>query len=154
MDESIFAVMIRFFEEDSWHFSRVQDETVLRMHVSGKNGQYQCIARAREEAHQLLFYSQFPINVPADKRLKVAEFLTRANYGLYIGNFEMDFQDGEIRYKTSIDVEGAPLSTAIVRNLVAPNLTMIDRYLPGMMALIYANAAPEDAIALVEGGED
>ena len=28
---------------------------------------------------------------------RTAEFLTRANYGLVFGNFEMDMHDGEIR---------------------------------------------------------
>ena len=36
----------------------------------------------------------------------IAEFLTRTNYSMIIGNFELDFADGEIRYKTSIDVQG------------------------------------------------
>jgi hypothetical protein len=48
----------------------------------------------------------------------VAEFLTRANSGMVIGNFELDFADGEIRYKTSIDVEGDKLSYAIIKRLV------------------------------------
>jgi len=43
----------------------------------------------------------------------VNEFLTRANYGLNIGNFEMDFQDGEIRFKTAIDVEEVILRLSI-----------------------------------------
>jgi hypothetical protein len=30
---------------------------------------------------------------------------------MIIGNFEMDFEDGEIRYKTSIDVEDDSLSS-------------------------------------------
>jgi hypothetical protein len=31
------------------------------------------------------------------ERAPPAEFITRANYGLIIGNFELDFEDGEIR---------------------------------------------------------
>lgn len=43
---------------------------------------------------------------PENKRLAVAEILTRANLGMIIGNLELAFVDREIRYKTSIDVEG------------------------------------------------
>ena len=32
------------------------------------------------------------------KRQDIAEYLTRANYGMVMGNFEMDYSDGEIRY--------------------------------------------------------
>ncbi|MBC7340390.1 MAG: YbjN domain-containing protein [Firmicutes bacterium] len=98
-----------------------------------------------------MFYSVCPVNVPEGKRLAVAEYLTRANYGLVIGNFEMDFRDGEVRYKTSIDVEGAEIAPALVRNLVYANVITMDRYLPGLLGVIYGNLTPEQAIAQVEG---
>lgn len=40
---------------------------------------------------------------------RTAEFLTRANYGLVFGNFEMDMHDGEIRYKPSFRAAEKPL---------------------------------------------
>ena len=81
----------------------------------------------------------------------MAEFLTRANYGLIIGNFEMDLTDGEVRYKTGIDVEGDRLSAALVKNLVYANVLTMDQYLPGIMRLIYADVSPAEAIVQVEG---
>ena len=52
-----------------------------------------------------------PIRVAEEQRQIVAELLARINYGLNIGNFELDMTDGEIRYKTSIDVEGGELTS-------------------------------------------
>jgi len=98
-------------------------------------------------------YSICPIRAPEDKRPAVAEFLTRANYGLLIGNFEMDFEDGEIRYKTSIDVEGDRLSPALLRQLTYANVVTMDRYLPGIMSVIYGNVTPVEAIAQIERQE-
>lgn len=80
----------------------------------------------------------------------MAEFLTRANYGLMIGNFEMDFNDGEIRYKTSIDVEGDNLSSALLKQLVYANVMTMDQYLPGIIAVIDGNISPVDANAKIE----
>ncbi len=101
-----------------------------------------------------MFYSLCPVTAPVDKRLVMAEFLTRANYGLTIGNFEMDFDSGEIHYKTSLDVEGDRLSTALVRQLVYANVAIVDRYLPGIMAVIYGNVLPIDAISQIESSEE
>jgi hypothetical protein len=70
---------------------------------------------------------------------------------MIIGNFEMDFEDGEIRYKTSIDVEGDSLSSALIKRLVYANVMMMDAYLPGIMSVIYGDVEPKDAIAQVEG---
>lgn len=66
------------------------------------------------------------------------------------GNFEMDFEDGEIRYKTSIDVEGESLSFALIKKLVYANVTMMDEYLPGIIAAIKSNVSAKDAIAQIE----
>lgn len=81
----------------------------------------------------------------------MAEYLTRANYGLVLGNFEMDFRDGEVRYKTSIDVEGAEIVPGLIRNLVYANVITMDRYLPGLLSVIYGNLTPHEAITQVEG---
>jgi hypothetical protein len=56
----------------------------------------------------------------------IAEFLTRANYGMTISNFDLDFADREIRYKTSIDVQGDFLSFELIKQLVYANVTMMD----------------------------
>jgi hypothetical protein len=69
---------------------------------------------------------------------------------MIIGNFEMDFEDGEIRYKTSIDVEGDSLSSALIKRLVYANVMMMDAYLPGIMSVIYGDVSPEDAITQIE----
>ena len=82
----------------------------------------------------------------------MAEFITRANYGMIIGNFELDFSDGEVRYKTSIDVEGAELVPAVIRQLVYANVLTMDRYLKGIMAVAFGGVDPEMAVKSVEQG--
>jgi hypothetical protein len=67
------------------------------------------------------------------------------------GNFELDFSEREIRYKTSIDVDGDTLSSALIKGLVYANVTMMDEYLPGIMSVIYGDVEPKDAIAQIEG---
>jgi hypothetical protein len=65
----------------------------------------------------------------------------------------LDFEDGEIRYKTSIDVEGDRLSPAMVQQLVYANVLTMHRYLPGIMRVIYGNVSPAEATAEIEGWE-
>ena len=103
-----------------------------------------------DEQKLFFFYSVCPINVPDDKRSPIAEFITRANYGIKIGNFELDFNDGEVRYKTSIDVENDDLTPALISNHVYANIWTMDRYLPGIMSVVYSDEAPVDAIQKIE----
>jgi len=149
-DRQFFEEIVNFFEEDGWPFVQIEGEPLLQMVFQGENGKWTCYAKARDDQKQFVFYSVCPVNTPDSKRLAVAEFLTRANSGMIIGNFEMDFEDGEIRYKTSIDVEDDSLSSALIKRLVYANVMMMDAYLPGMMSVIYGDVTPVDAIAQIE----
>ncbi|MDJ0775103.1 MAG: YbjN domain-containing protein, partial [Mastigocoleus sp. MO_167.B18] len=80
----------------------------------------------------------------------VTEFITRANYGMIIGNFEFDFTSGEIRYKTSIDVEGENLSFALIKQVVCANVTVMDEYLPSLIAVIEGKAGVREALTQIE----
>ncbi len=148
-DRGLFTAAQRFFAEENWAATPVGD-AVLQMTFRGENGQWMCFAQAREEPGQFVFYSVCPVTIPADKRLAIAEFITRANYGLIIGNFELDFDDGELRYKTSLDVEAADLTSGLIRPVVYANVITMDRYLPGALAILYGNILPQAAISQAE----
>ena len=144
--------MVTFFRDDHWPFLEV-DDSVLQMNFQGQNGRWSCYAQARSEVGQVVMYSVCPITVPEALRPAIAEFITRANYGLIIGNFELDFDDGEVRYKTSLDAENAPLTRELMQPLVYANVWTMDRYLPGLMAMIFGHAAARDAVVLAEEPE-
>ncbi|MBD1848181.1 YbjN domain-containing protein [Cyanobacteria bacterium FACHB-63] len=152
-NSSIYQVMIDFFTEDDWAFTKLQGESILQLAFQGKHDRWTCYAKAREDQQQFVFYSICPAKAPKTKRRAIAEFLTRVNYGLIVGNFELDLSDGEIRYKTSIDVEGDHLSNALIKRLVYTNVMMVDEYLPGIKAVLQAGVSPEEAIQAIEQGE-
>ena len=108
-------------------------------------------ADASGPRHCAAEYTVAPVKVPEEVRSDVAEYLTRANYGLRIGNFELDYRDGEVRYKTSLDFEGAELLPPLIRNTVYPSVNTMDRYMPGLMSVIYGGKTPFEAIEDIEG---
>jgi hypothetical protein len=146
----VYEAIVNFFKEDDWNFYEMDDAPVLTMTFSGKNGRWTCYAQAREAQEQFVFYSVCPINAPKEKLAEVVEFITRANYGMIIGNFELDYNDGEIRYKTSIDVEGTDFPPVLVKQVVYANVVVLDRYLSGLMRVIYGDASPADEITKIE----
>lgn len=147
---NIIDTITRFFEDDDWAFQRLENAPVLSMGFTGKSGKWMCFAQARELQHQFVFYSVCPINVPVERLHTAAEFIARANYGMIIGNFELDYDDGEIRYKTSIDVEGDTLTPALIKQMVYANVIIMDRYLPGLLKVIFGSATPLEIIADIE----
>lgn len=150
-DRTLLDAVVEFFIEDEWHYQQLPDKPIFRLGFQGENGSWQCYAQIREEQQQFLFYSVLDMNVPEDKRDVMAEFIARANYGLNVGNFEMDYGDGEVRFKTSIDVEDDRLSLALAKNVVYANVVVMDKYFHGIMSVVYGDVDPESAIGKIEG---
>jgi hypothetical protein len=148
----ILELVGRFLEEDDWPYSIVEGRTVYKTGFEGQNGQFTCYAQERAEQEQFVFYSIFPVRAPDNRLSEVAEFITRANYGMIIGNFELDYSDGEIRYKASVDIEDVDVVEPLVRHLIYANVLTMDKYFPGLMRVLYAGIDPADAIEEVEGG--
>jgi hypothetical protein len=146
----VFDSVIAFLQEDEWRYEEIPGEFAIRFAFTGKNARYECFGRANEEHEIFVFYSIVPVRVPEEQRLLVAELVARINYGLNIGNFEMDMNDGEIRYKTSIDVEGGELSPRMAETLIAVNISTTDRYFPALMDVLYARLHPVEAVGRVE----
>jgi len=149
--QQAFATLGAFLEEDGWYPQQIEDRSIYRVGFEGKNGRYTCFAQIRMDLEQFMFYAIAPIKVPEAARAAAAEFLTRANYGLRIGNFEMDYTDGEVRYKSSLDFENALLTPALIRNAIYPAVQTLDRYMSGLMAVIYGGQPPQAAIEVIEG---
>jgi hypothetical protein len=141
----------RFFAASDWPFERHAHEPLLRLQFDGENATFTCYARVVEDKDAFVFYALFPEAVPADRRSAVAELLTRLNYGLTIGNFELDFADGEVRYRASIDVDTTELQPELIKPLAAAAVLNMDYYLPGIRAVVRGEATPGEAFASLEG---
>ncbi len=146
-----FDVLGQFLADDGWYAHRLEGKHAFTMGFTGKNGDLRCYATIRVDVEQFIFYAVSPVKVPEELRPAVAEFTARANFGLRIGNFELDFSDGEVRYKSSLDFEDIALTPELLRNHIYPAVQTMDRYLPGLMRVTYGGATPLEAIQEIEG---
>jgi len=81
----------------------------------------------------LLVHSHVGFNVPKGRRQAVAELITRANFGLLVGGWDMDMNDGEIRYRSSTPFdEGEVLPREVLRHTFYANLSTFERYFPAI----------------------
>jgi len=148
----LFDTVLAFFAAENWEVSPVDAQPAASLEFQGEQGRWTCFAEIRQPYEQFLFYSIAPLQISPDRRMEMAEFLTRANYGLPLGSFEMDLDEGDIHFKTGIDVEGEQLTQGLVKHVVYTNVIMMDRYLPGIER-VATGTSPREAIAEVEGAE-
>src|SRR5512138_3185319 len=146
-----FEMLSNYLDNDEWFPRRIEGKYAYSMSYSGKNGDLRCYAIVRVDLEEFLFYAVAPVKVPDEVRMAVAEYLTRANYGMRIGNFELDYSDGEVRYKTSLDFEGETLSHSLIRHSIYPAVLTMDAYVPGLMSVVYGGRTPFEAIEEIEG---
>jgi hypothetical protein len=144
----VLASLARYLEADGWSPRRLPGRDAFI--VSRAGAAYSCYAVLRADAEQLICYAIAPLRVPAERRPAAAEFVTRANYGLYHGNFELDYADGEVRAKCSLDFAGDRLTPALVRNTLLPAAHLLDAYLPGLRRVVFDGAEPRAAVEQIE----
>jgi hypothetical protein len=144
-----FDTVLRFFEEDQWNFQQLENKPVIKAGYRGMHGTWICHAKVEEEAGRFLFSSQMGLNVPPGLRLAVAEYLTRANTLLTLGNFEMNMDTGDIRCRVGVEAPDGELTVPMVRALVHATVSAMDRFFPGVLAVIHSGLSPAAAIARV-----
>lgn len=149
----LFNDLVEFFVGDDWAPEQIEDQPVLKMEFEGDNGKWTCLAFAYDDRERVVFYSLLPLQVPEEKRMAMAEFITRANFGMEIGNFEMDFSDGTLQFRTSLDIEGGELTPMMIQNLAYVNVGVTNQYLPGAVMVVEGDATPLEAIEKVESEE-
>jgi hypothetical protein len=136
---------IDFFNRQGWSYSQANDRPVIHTRFTGENGRWNCAAIAGPQDEDLLFLSLVPCNAAPARRAACAELLARINFGLTHGCFELDFDDGEVRFRTSVRLTD-DVPAELVDHLVFSNLCTVDRFFGAIMKVLYADANPKAAL--------
>ncbi|MGF1657387.1 MAG: YbjN domain-containing protein [Verrucomicrobiales bacterium] len=146
-----YEALVEYFDSNQWHYDRHDDDLFIHLGFTGEHGQFRCVAAVNEENDVFQFFSFVPLRGSEAQRPGLSEFICRANYGMKFGRFELDFDDGDLRFHTSTRYYNQ-LSQERIRDTVGSNLLTVDRYLPGLALLLFAGAEPLDAIRSAEKG--
>ena len=146
------ATMIgAFLKADNWNYDFDKETGNFRfgLNTSSKLKSIEYYVRVNTDAYCVYAISPVGADVSnLEERAAMAEFLCRANYGMRYGNFEMDLQDGELRYKFFVDCDGVLPSPAIVKDSIYMPAATFHHYTPGILAILFNGASAEEAIAL------
>ncbi len=150
-------IVKQFLVDDDWHFSFDENTGVFDfgLRVKGKIQKINYIVDVHED--EIVVYGMCPIgadHTDVNMMAQMAEFLCRANYGLKNGCFELDFRDGEIRFRSFIDCEDLMPSKEVIKNSIHCTAAMFKRYAPGIVDIIFSGCTAKEAIAKCEKSPD
>jgi hypothetical protein len=145
-----FDVLISHFEAHDIRFSCNREERRAWFTMNSGSALQKCSFRFNKNGDVLQIHIQYPVMIPEKFRPAVMEFISRANYGLVIGNFELDCNDGEIRYHVSHVMTEGRLEDQTIQYLFGTGMGTADRYFPSLMRVLFAGETPSEAIDLAE----
>ena len=149
------AVEDFFKREDVKHIPFDDHNVAVAVYsVEAKFGQVRIFFLANKD--RLVLRMILPINVGEEEREKVAEFLLRANYGLKVGGFDFDCDDGEISFRISIFCginDFTPPTYEQIDFSVVVGLMMIEKYGDALGKVIFGLLEPKEAIASAEADD-
>jgi hypothetical protein len=146
---SMQAALTTVLEEDQLVYELSDEGDHLRVRSLAQSGEWVVIGQWSEADAQLAVYCVCTLVVPEPLRISVMELVTRANFGLRLGCFELDLDDGELRFRASADLEGTEAQPATARALLYTAVATMNRYLPALIDVIDGKE-PKVALTAIE----
>lgn len=153
--EAIVDAIGDFLDDDDWKYEYQGEKNLFKMGVSlrCRLQSTRLYIDVKEDAY--LVYAISPISGSEETCTELMRYLTRANYALINGNFELDVRDGEVRYKSYVNCDGlGALSHEVIRDSVYVPCAMMNKYGDGIAAIALGYSDADTELRKAEGGSD
>jgi len=143
--------IIALLEREELDIAILEEDIAVKTGLGGQNGQWMCnmeVATLTPELFALGVLSRWVELVEPERRDAVIYLLNLINFsGVPVGSFELDIEDGEVIFRTSLAFDDPEhVTDAMIDHVVLINWTEIDRYLP----MIQAVAGGEDPLMVFD----
>lgn len=99
------------------------------------------------DGYILYIYIPVKANMTAQtEMLKIAEFVTRINFSLRNGHFELDWNTGELSFRYPLTASGAELDTDFIDSVIHHTLTVINSYGDAFLSILFGNAEVKSCV--------
>jgi hypothetical protein len=139
--------VMRVINERNWRYSRHDSRPMVELPLTCAKSVIRLLVSAREKEQQVIVYAMLAQLVPPDRRAAAAEFLARVNFNICVGAFDIHFEEGGVRFRVGIDVEGGVLTEKMVENLFDMSAYAADAHHEGLMRVVYGGADPKALLA-------
>ena len=142
-----------YLTEQNWEFTfdEIGGIFTVEADLECKLGAALVVYQVTEDS--FLCYTTITDEVPAEMKAVVGEYLHRANYGLPRGNFEFDYDEGSVHFKTFFDCSEGTVTEKQLEESISIGLTVFDHYGDGLYELMNSSSQARRMILKAENQE-
>ncbi len=126
----VYQTLCEALDNMQWKYNTEENEDNFAVFTSavGKDLTMKLVIRIDVDRQLMYLKSPMPFTVPEDKRDLLALALTRANWSMLNGCFEMDYSDGFVAFKLVIPYMQSMISVEVCRYMIILSCNMIDKF--------------------------
>jgi hypothetical protein len=146
-----FDTLCHHFEAEQFAFTPHPEAHVIEAGFDLSRTSVRFFAHAPPDEALLTFLLILPVAIPAERRAAMGEFLHRLNQSIRAGAFELNYDEGEVRFALATLL--APDQTVPVEALqvwLTLAMTQVDGFSPALMKVAFGNASPAHALEQAE----
>jgi hypothetical protein len=126
-----------FLREKQWSFVVQEALSRITLKVSTDDEKtYSVELHVRANVGIIIGMLRYPRKCDPDNLERMLKFLSRQNFELFMGGFEMSPETGVLKYRNSIDVESLELNADFIDNFVRGVATFGVLYAPALNAVL------------------
>ena len=147
MTTNAYHQLTQFLDKLGLPYETHQQQQIVDIFTVGQVTAYHLIAHVPED-HLLVVTAIPTIRIPAGARPNVAQALSYVNDDLAVGYLNLSWEKGWLFYRASTLLQNGELTEQMVGHFLLSSAKILEKYLPAVLSIIYANDDPADAIRL------
>ncbi len=140
--------VVKFLKAEDIHFSQLNDKTIYRVGFGGKNGTFFMYIDVDEDSEHIECITMCPLRAAENTKTDVLRLFAHVNWRLAAGHFDIDLNDGEVRFRTSIFAGSSEFDHDLIKHLVFVSMTTMDMFIPVIASVICGKVGAEDALRM------
>ena len=139
---ALFDQIVSFMDDADRHYDSDAEGGLIVAQISGDDGRWSVYVQITddEDARRVVIHGRLPARIPESNRVKSAEMLARVNYELIVGNFELNLEDGEVMFKTTLDLADGQLTQEMFERAYQLNAQCVNEYYGQILRVGFGDA--------------
>jgi len=127
---ALYATALNTFKEMGWLYREVPEHSVIEADFEAHHTKIPLHVQVFGETHIITVVSNSTLQVPPYHRLPVCELLMRTNKDLNLGNFELEWESGQVMFRVTNVFPPNRHDARIIASLVHSAVAEMDRLTP------------------------